>query len=56
VILAIGLTDNSNEDSNRRCVLRFDRKIASELRLALIKAREDMGVCELRVYDESAAR
>lgn len=38
----------------RRRVLRVEPTTASKLRLVVAKAREGMGVCEIRVYDEAA--
>ena len=43
-------TVQGNKD--RRRVVRFDRTKASQLRLVILKAADDMGVCEIRVYDE----
>lgn len=37
---------------DRRRVLRFDRVTAAKLRLVITEAREGMGVCEIRAYDE----
>ena len=42
-----------SDDLNRRRVIYFDRVTASKLRLVLTKARDDVGVCEIRVYDEA---
>ncbi len=43
-------TVQANKD--RRRVVRFDRTKASQLRLVILKAADDMGVCEIRVYNE----
>jgi hypothetical protein len=43
-------TVQGNKD--RRRIVRFDRTKASQLRLVILKAADDMGVCEIRVYDE----
>jgi len=40
------------ENFDRRCVLTFDRTTAAKVRLVITKAKADMGVCELRAYDE----
>ena len=40
------------ENLERRRVLTFPRTTATKLRLVITKARPDMGVCEIRVYDE----
>ena len=39
-------------NSERRRVIRFDRTGASKLRLVVTKAGEELGVCEIRAYDE----
>jgi hypothetical protein len=43
------------ENFDRRAVLKFKRITASKLRLVLTKVRPDVGVCQIRVYDEPAA-
>jgi hypothetical protein len=40
------------ENGDRRRVLALGPVRASQLRLVISKARRDMGVCEIRVYDE----
>ena len=40
------------ENRDRRRVLAVGPLRASQLRLVIGKARRDMGVCEIRVYDE----
>ena len=39
-------------NTDRRCVVRFDRTTASKLRLVLTEIQPETGVCEIRVYDE----
>jgi hypothetical protein len=41
-----------SENADRRRVLSFPRITADRLRLVLVKAKPNAGVCELRVYDE----
>ncbi len=41
-----------DKNTSRRRVIRFDRTAAQKLRLVIEKAQPDMGVCEIRVYDE----
>ena len=40
------------DNTDRRRVLSFERTVAAKLRLVITKARPDMGVCEIRMYDE----
>ena len=40
-------------NTQRRRVICFDRKTSSKLRLVLAKGRDNMAVCEIRVYDEA---
>jgi hypothetical protein len=42
------------ENLDRRRVLSIQPARASKLRLVITKAKRDMGVCEIRVYDEPA--
>ncbi len=39
-------------NTDRRHVLGFEPVTAAKLRLVVVKAQDDMGVCEIRVYDE----
>ena len=39
-------------NADRRRVLSFPPVAAAKLRLVITKARSEMGVCEIRVYDE----
>jgi hypothetical protein len=41
------------QNADRRRVLRFDRTKSSKLRLVVLKATDEAGVCEIRVYDET---
>jgi hypothetical protein len=43
-----------DDNSDRRRVLRVTSTTSAKLRLVLTKAREGMGVCEIRVYDEAS--
>ncbi|MGB4729141.1 MAG: hypothetical protein WBH86_17185, partial [Thermogutta sp.] len=40
-------------NTERRRVLTFPRVTAQKVRLVIHRAQPDMGVCEIRVYDES---
>jgi hypothetical protein len=42
------------DNPDRRRVLSFAPQTAQKLRLVLVKAKRDAGVCEIRVYDEPA--
>ena len=39
-------------NQDRRRVLFFDRVTAEKVRLSLRKVEDDMGLCQIRVYDE----
>jgi len=41
-----------SDNAQRRRVIRFEPVKASRLRLVITEARPDVGVCEIRVYDE----
>jgi hypothetical protein len=41
-----------SDNTQRRRVIPLPPTTASKLRLVLTKVRDDMGVCEIRVYDE----
>lgn len=41
------------DNLNRRCVITFPKVTSDKLRLVIQRAEPDMGVCEIRVYDES---
>jgi hypothetical protein len=40
------------DNLQRRCVIRFDSAKAARLRLVVTRAEPDMGICEIRVYNE----
>jgi len=39
------------DNDKRRCVLRLDPTIADRLRIVIERARPNMGICEIRVYN-----